>query len=97
MDYLQMIYAQSSLTAITHALKISIAEVKEKRPDAVDYISGMETHLQAMNETFMTLQECEKEIRSLREVAYNYHRENFDLKAAIEKLKLKNENLMEGI
>jgi hypothetical protein len=97
MDYLEFVYAQSNLTAIIHALKLSIAEVKEKRPTALDYISGMEKHLKAMEETFLTLQNCEKEIRSLRELGYNYHRENFDLKLTIDKLKLKNENLMEGI
>jgi hypothetical protein len=30
MDYLEMINAQANLTAIIHALKLSIAEVKEK-------------------------------------------------------------------
>ena len=97
MDYLELIHAQANLTAIIHALKISIADVKEKRPTATDYITGMEKHLKAMSETFLVLQECEKEIRTLREIMYNYNRENYELRQQIEKLKEQNENLLSGL
>jgi hypothetical protein len=97
MDYLETIHAQANLTAIIHALKISIADVKEKRPTATDYITGMEKHLKAMSETFLVLQESEKELRTLREIIYNYHRENIELKSEVEKLKTKNANLFEGL
>jgi len=97
MDYLDLIHAQSSLTAIIHSLKLSIDEVKEKRPGATDYISGMEKHFKAMNETFLFLQESEKQIRTLREIVYNYHRENVELKSTIDKLRTQNANLFEGL
>jgi chromosome segregation ATPase len=97
MDYLETINAQANLTAIIHALKLSIAEVKEKRPQATDYINGMNKHLKAMSETFITLQEYEKEIRTLREIIYNYHRENAELKHQIDKLKEQNANLFNGL
>jgi hypothetical protein len=97
MDYLEMINAQANLTAIIHALKLSIAEVKEKRPTATDYIEGMKKHFEAMSETFLVLQECEKEIQSLRVIMYNYHRENAELKHQIDKLKEQNANLFNGL
>jgi predicted RNase H-like nuclease (RuvC/YqgF family) len=97
MEYLDLIHAQASLTAIIHSLKLSIDEVKEKRPTATDYISGMEKHFKAMNETFLTLQESEKQIRTLREIVYNYHRENVELKSTVEKLKAQNANLFDGL
>lgn len=97
MDYLELIHAQSNLTAIIHSLKLSIDEVKEKRPAATDYITGMEKHFKAMSETFLVLQESEKELRTLREIVYNYHRENVELKSEVEKLKTKNANLFEGL
>ena len=97
MDYLELIHAQSNLTAIIHSLKLSIDEVKEKRPAATDYITGMEKHFKAMNETFLVLQECEKEIRTLREIMYNYNRENYELRQQIVKLKEQNANLFEGL
>ena len=97
MDYLELIHAQANLTAIIHSLKISIDEVKQKRPTATDYITGMEKHFKAMSETFITLQQHEKEIRTLREIMYNYHMENVKLLKEIEKLKEQNENLLSGL
>lgn len=97
MDYLETINAQGNLTAIIHALKLSISDVKEKRPTATDYIEGMEKHLAAMSETFLTLQQYEKEIRTMREIMYNYHRENVELKQQIDKLKEQNANLFNGL
>jgi predicted RNase H-like nuclease (RuvC/YqgF family) len=97
MDYLETVHAQANLTAIIHALKLSIADVTEKRPQATDYINGMNKHLKAMSETFITLQEYEKEIRTLREIIYNYHRENAELKHQIDKLKEQNANLFNGL
>lgn len=97
MDYLETINAQANLTAIIHALKLSIAEVKEKRPQATDYILGMEKHLKAMSETFITLQQHEKETRTMREIMYNYYRENVELKQQIDKLKEQNANLLNGL
>jgi predicted RNase H-like nuclease (RuvC/YqgF family) len=97
MDYLETVHAQANLTAIIQALKLSIADVTEKRPQATDYINGMNKHLKAMSETFITLQEYEKEIRTLREIIYNYHRENAELKHQIDKLKEQNANLLNGL
>jgi methylthioribose-1-phosphate isomerase len=97
MDYLELIHAQANLTAIIHSLRISIDEVKEKRPTATDYITGMEKHFKAMNETFLVLQESEKELRTLREIMYNYNRENYELRQQIVKLKEQNENLLSGL
>jgi len=57
----------------------------------------MEKHFKAMSETFLVLQESEKELRTLREIIYNYHRENVELKSEVEKLKTKNANLFEGL
>ena len=97
MNYIDIIHAQSSITAIIHSLKISIDEVTQKRPEAKDYITGMQKHYAAMNETFLILQEYDKQMRALREISYNYHRENLELRAAIDKLKEQNKNLLNGL
>lgn len=97
MEQLDIILAKSNVTAIIHSLRMSIDEVTEKRPNATDYIEGMNKHLKSMLDVYATIEQMETEISTMRSVMYNYHRENMEMRLDIKNLKEQNANLYNGL
>jgi hypothetical protein len=97
MEQLDLILAKSNVTAIIHSLRISIDEVKEKRPNATDYIDGMNKHMKSMLDVYSAIEQMEMEISTMRSVMYNYHRENMEMRLEIKNLKEQNTNLYNGL
>jgi len=97
MEQLDLILTKANVTAIIHALRISIDDVTEKRPTATDYIDGMSKHLKSMVDVYAAIEQMENEIATMRSLMYNYHRENMEMRLEIKNLKVQNTNLFDGL
>jgi hypothetical protein len=96
MEKLSIIKAQIDINALVGSLRLSIEEVEKKKPDST-YIPGMKKHMDNMLDVYHVLRELEDEIKTLQKVAFNYHKENMDLKYENGKLKEQVKHLIEGI
>jgi len=96
MDQLQILNAKLSLHTAIQSMKISLEEIKEKRPNSV-YISGLEKHISQLSETLITFSSMEKQNSMLSRMNYNHHKQNLELKYENEQLKIKVDNLLKGI
>lgn len=96
MDQLTILKAQIDTNALIQSLKLSIDEVKRKKPES-EYIQSMQKHLNNMIDVSFVLKEHENEVKRLAIVCGNYHKELMELKYENEKLKKQVTELMEGI
>lgn len=97
MDELTFIWHKSNLSALIYSLDASIQEVKEKRPNALDYIEGMDKHKQNLIELLPFIESMKNNIGVLNKLNFNYHKENMELRFENERLKTQVEHLMHGL
>jgi cell division protein FtsB len=77
-------------------MKISLQEIKDKRPDSV-YIEGLEKHIIQLTHSMAVFNQLHTRNKLLSQMNFNYHKENMELKYENEQLKNKVNNLMDGI
>jgi uncharacterized protein YicC (UPF0701 family) len=97
MEYLDIIYTQTVMNAVILSMELSIEDLKNKNPHRTDLIEGMDKHAKAMREAIFNVREMEKELRTIKSISYNYHRENMELKFERDQLKEQCKNLMSGL
>ena len=96
MDYLDIINANLNLVSAVQSMKISLQEIKDKRPDSV-YIEGLEKHIKQLTHSMAVFNQLHTRNKLLSQMNFNYHKENMELKFENEQLKNKVNNLFEGI
>jgi cell division protein FtsB len=96
MDYLDIINANLNLVSAVQSMKISLQEIKDKRPDSV-YIEGLEKHIRQLTHSMAVFNQLHTRNKLLSQMNFNYHKENMELKYENEQLKNKVNNLMDGI
>jgi hypothetical protein len=96
MDYLDIINANLNLVSAVQSMKISLQEIKDKRPDSV-YIEGLEKHIKQLTHSMAVFNQLHTRNKLLSQMNFNYHKENMELKYENEQLKNKVNNLMDGI
>ena len=96
MDYLDIINANLNLVSAVQSMKISLQEIKDKRPDSV-YIEGLEKHIKQLTHSMAVFNQLHTRNKLLSQMNFNYHKENMELKYENEQLKNKVNNLLEGI
>lgn len=96
MDYLDIINANLNLVSAVQSMKISLQEIKEKRPESV-YVQGLEKHIKQLSHSMAVFNQMHTRNKLLSEMNFNYHKENMELRFENEQLKIKNENLMHGL
>jgi cell division protein FtsB len=77
-------------------MKISLQEIKDKRPDSV-YIEGLEKHIKQLTHSMAVFNQLHTRNKLLSQMNFNYHKENMELKYENEQLKNKVNNLLDGI
>jgi hypothetical protein len=96
MDYLDIINANLNLVSAVQSMKISLQEIKDKRPDSV-YIEGLEKHIKQLTHSMAVFNQLHTRNKLLSQMNFNYHKENMELKYENEQLKNKVNNLLDGI
>jgi len=96
MDYLDIINANLNLVSAVQSMKISLQEIKDKRPDSI-YIEGLEKHIKQLTHSMAVFNQLHTRNKLLSQMNFNYHKENMELKYENEQLKNKVNNLMDGI
>jgi len=96
MDYLEIINAQGSILANIESMKITLEEIRIKKPES-DYVQGLEKHIRQMREAYFTFKFVHQQFELMQKMNFNYHKENMELRYEMEKLKEINTNLMNGI
>jgi len=96
MDYLDIINANLNLVSAVQSMKISLQEIKDKRPDSV-YVEGLEKHIRQLTHSMAVFNQLHTRNKLLSQMNFNYHKENMELKYENEQLKNKVNNLMDGI
>jgi cell division protein FtsB len=96
MDYLDIINANLNLVSAVQSMKISLQEIKDKRPESV-YIEGLEKHIKQLTHSMAVFNQLHTRNKLLSQMNFNYHKENMELKYENEQLKNKVNNLLDGI
>jgi cell division protein FtsB len=96
MDYLDIINANLNLVSAVQSMKISLQEIKDKRPYSV-YIEGLEKHIKQLTHSMAVFNQLHTRNKLLSQMNFNYHKENMELKYENEQLKNKVNNLLDGI
>jgi hypothetical protein len=96
MDYLDIINANLNLVSAVQSMKITLQEIKDKRPDSI-YIEGLEKHIAQLTHSMAVFNQLQTRNKLLSQMNFNYHKENMELKFENEQLKNKVNNLLDGI
>lgn len=96
MDYLDITNAKLNLITAIQSMQISLQEIKTKRPDSI-YVQGLEKHIKQLSYSMAVFTQLQDRNKVLSQMNFNYHKQNMDLQFENEQLKIKIQNLLDGI